>query len=124
MDGEVWFWSNGHPDCYPNDVGKGLDARIVVERDAALYFTAMRNFLADPENLRSIERPPPGDTNALLALTYSANAVFIGHPHTQFSEDGKYALFVSDMGNTLRGEPPGGIEPGPYTTDLFLVVMP
>ncbi len=123
-DGQVWFWSNGHVDCHPQDIAAELDTRIVIERQGALYFSAIRNFLVSPDDLLETERPPPGDPDALLALTYGANASFLGHPHTQFSNDGKYVAFITDMGNTLRGTPPGGVNPGANSTDLFVIVMP
>ena len=124
MDGKVWFWSNGHVDCYPQDVGTGLATRIVIERNGALYFSEMWNFIVSIDDLLKTERPPPWDPNALLALTYGANAMYLGHPHTQFSNDGRYVAFISDMGNTVSGSPEGGKDPRPHTTDLFVVVMP
>jgi hypothetical protein len=123
-DGQLWFWSNGHVDCHPRDFGTELATRIVIERNGALYFSEIWNFLVSPDNLLKTERPPPWDANALLALTYSANASHFGHPHTQFSSDGKYVAFISDMGNTLQATPPGGVNPGANSTDLFVVVMP
>lgn len=123
-DGRVWFWSNGHADCHPQDYGTELDTRIVIERLGALYFSEIRNFLVNLDDLLKTERPPPGDPDALLALTYGANASYTGHPHTQFSNDGKFVAFISDMGNTSRGTPPGGVDPDPRSTDIFVVVMP
>ena len=123
-DGRVWFRSNGHPDCHPQDYGTGLDTRIIIERLGALYLSEIRNFLVSPNDLRTVERPPPGDPDALLVLTYGANATHLGHPHTQFSDDGKYVAFVSDMGNTSAGTPPGGVDRGPFTTDIFVAVIP
>jgi len=96
----------------------------VIERLGALYFSEILNFLVSPDDLLKTERPPPWDPDALLALTYGENASHVGHPHTQFSNDGKYVAFITDMGNTLRGTPPGGVNPGASSTDLFVVVMP
>lgn len=84
----------------------------------------MRNFLESPRDLLKTARPPPGDPQALLALTYGANKSFLGHPHTQFSNNGQFVAFISDMGDTRLGKPPGEVDPRPHTTDLFIVVKP
>ena len=61
--------------------------------------------------------------NRLATHYHYSKQTGLVHCHPQFSPDGRYVLFTSDVTNTAAGTPPGGHDHDGDSADLFVVPL-